>query len=219
MNADIARLHSFWRAKYYDIFAGERYGRWLIIGIFEQPEHGSVMCLCRCDCGSERKVAFQHLRRGESKQCVECGRKAVIKHGHTAKGNTSSTYDAWHTMIQRCQNPNNGGYHRYGGRGITVCSRWNDFRAFLLDMGEKPKGLTLERKDNDKGYEPENCKWATREEQCVNKRTTRFVSVDGEKMCVTKAASVVGMHLNTFRAHLYRRKTLSKNGRIIILIK
>lgn len=75
-------------------------------------------------------------------------------------------------MVQRCTNPAVPGYHRYGGRGITVCKQWLDFKQFLLDMGVKPAGLTLERDDNSKGYEPGNCRWATRTEQNRNRRST-----------------------------------------------
>lgn len=73
-------------------------------------------------------------------------------------------------MIQRCTNPNNPAWRLYGGRGITVCARWRDFPAFLADMGERPNGLTLDRIDNDRGYEPGNCRWATWSEQRSNQR-------------------------------------------------
>lgn len=77
-------------------------------------------------------------------------------------------YGAWHQMINRCENPNNSSYPRYGARGVTVCARWHDFRNFLADMGERPKGKTLDRIDGNKGYEPDNCRWATPAEQRLN---------------------------------------------------
>ena len=95
----------------------------------------------------------------------------LLKHGHSRKGKRSSEYLAWCHMKERCQNPNDKGYHNYGGREIEVCERWQDFENFFEDMGEKPlPELTLERMDNDGNHEPFNCKWATWEKQADNRR-------------------------------------------------
>ena len=86
----------------------------------------------------------------------------------------SPTYVSWLAMKQRCYNPRRTGYENYGGRGITVCDRWKgSFVAFLEDMGERPEGLTLERKDNEGNYEPDNCEWATKSQQSKNQRRKR----------------------------------------------
>ncbi len=84
------------------------------------------------------------------------------------------TYTCWLDMRTRCKNPNNVRYKDYGGRGITICQKWEVYENFLLDMGEKPKGLSLERKDNNKGYFPDNCKWATPMEQSNNTQRNRL---------------------------------------------
>lgn len=99
------------------------------------------------------------------------------KHGH-AKGRSGSsftpTYRTWQGIIQRCTNPADSSYHRYGARGITVCERWREFTLFLADVGEKPPGTTIDRIDNSKGYEPGNTRWASVTEQNQNRRTTRL---------------------------------------------
>ena len=82
-------------------------------------------------------------------------------------------YKSWQSMKQRCLNPNNKRYAAYGGRGITICERWLEFANFYAEMGDRPVGLTLERKDNSRGYEPGNCVWATYKEQANNRRNNR----------------------------------------------
>lgn len=89
-------------------------------------------------------------------------------HGHTT-GGFSRTYHSWASMLQRCTNTERAEYRRYGGRGITVCKRWYLFQNFLTDMGERPEGTSLDRKNNDGNYTPRNCRWATRSEQQQNK--------------------------------------------------
>lgn len=113
------------------------------------------------------------LRRYSSVFYAE-GNTVALKHGHTSDRGVyerSPTYNSWRSMKERCYRPAHRWFHRYGGRGITVCERWlgkQGFSNFLVDMGERPAGMSLDRVDNDKGYSPDNCKWSTATEQNNN---------------------------------------------------
>jgi hypothetical protein len=104
------------------------------------------------------------------------------KHGHSPIGKSTATYRTWSHVIQRTTNPQQNAYPHYGGRGITVCDRWRDFRNFLEDMGERPPGKTIDRINNDLGYYKENCRWATIKEQHANRRTPKnHVEITGQR--------------------------------------
>jgi hypothetical protein len=91
-------------------------------------------------------------------------------------------YWIWGAIIQRCTNPNTPQFKDYGGRGITVCERWKTFANFAADVGPRPAGKLLDRRDNDKGYGPDNCQWVTRKEQNSNRRNCIMVDCDGERV-------------------------------------
>ena len=110
----------------------------------------------------------------------------------------TTTYQCWGDMKTRCNCPTNIQYHRYGGRGITVCPEWMDFRNFLKDMGEKPKGKTIDRIDNSKGYSKDNCRWATPMEQSQNTRKTRLIAFRGETLCMETWARRLGIAPQSF---------------------
>ena len=100
-------------------------------------------------------------------------------------------------MRKRCSDPGRRDFADYGGRGIAVCARWGEFENFLADMGQKPAGHTIERIDNDRGYEPENCRWATAKEQARNRRSNERIKVNGELITISEAAERLGLRTDT----------------------
>jgi hypothetical protein len=151
-------------------------GAWTVLGVGRKerlPKGSRVFWLCRCKCGTEREIISAVLRSGRSKSCGCETSEAIAAskrdHGETKRGYQSRAYRTWANMINRCTNPKRREWHRYGGRGITVCERWRDFKNFKADMGDPPPGLTLDRINNSGNYEPGNCRWATRKEQTANR--------------------------------------------------
>lgn len=130
------------------------------------------------------------------------------KHGLS----NASSYQLWLQMRDRCNNPNNPRYQSYGGRGIKVCARWDDFANFFKDMGARPSGQSIDRIDNDGNYEPENCRWASTSEQQRNKRNTVMVQFRGRQMPLAEAIDVSGSAIpsNTIRMRLRAGWALSQ---------
>jgi len=107
------------------------------------------------------------------------------------------TYKVWQAMLQRCQNASSHAFANYGGRGIDVCDTWQSFEGFFADMGDAPDNKSLDRIDNNKGYSPDNCRWATPTEQAQNRRTTMYVDLDGQRVSLAKACREKGISYST----------------------
>ncbi len=183
---------------------GKIFGRLKIIGLFGFVKGASIW-FSRCECGNITKVYGSNVNRGRTVSCGCMFIKAVTKHGHNSGGNSTSEYTAWENMIQRTQNPNHQEFKNYGARGIQVCERWRKFENFLADMGEKPDGLSLDRKENDLGYFKENCRWATTKEQCNNTRRNVYLTHNGQTKTLTQWADVIGIKANTLFGRIFRR--------------
>ena len=114
-----------------------------------------------------------------------------------------SSYITWRRMKQRCLDKNCKSFHRYGGRGIGICDRWMIFRNFLNDMGKRPKGLSIDRIDNNKGYSKENCRWATVKEQARNRRSNTFVTYNNVSRTLAEWADVADIKYSTLKQRFY----------------
>ncbi len=163
--------------------SGFKFHRLRVIGFSHINHSGRAYWKCVCDCGIEVTVSGRDLRCGGQKSCG-CLRKdnmSGLKHGKFG----TSIYKTWVSMLTRCQNPNTPAFVNYGGRGITVSAEWLSFDAFYRDMGEKPfPSAQLDRIDNNKGYSKENCQWSTPKQNSRNRRSSRFVEVNGEQIAI-----------------------------------
>lgn len=148
---------------------GMRFGRLVVTGYSERSKW-----ICRCDCGRDTLVKTGKLTMGLTKSCG-CFRKEntsrlKLVHGQSRVGHRTKTFDRWKGMRARCRDPKHKSYVNYGGRGISVCERWSDFRNFVADMGEAPEGMLLDRINNDGNYEPGNCRWVDPKQSANNRR-------------------------------------------------
>lgn len=169
------------------------YGRLTVISR-DGTLYGKVAWLCKCECGIELKVCGADLKGGNKSSCgclkVETTKMINYSHGMTE----SPEYKIWCNVKERCLNPNSKNYSDYGGRGISICPKWrHSFEAFYKDMGPRPSiHHSIERENNNAGYSPGNCKWATKTEQARNKRNNHIVEFNGEQMCIAALADKVG---------------------------
>jgi hypothetical protein len=189
--------------KYIDM-TGNVYGKLTVLNQVENTKSAHLKWLCSCECGNNKEILGYDLRYGKTKSCgcklLET--KTAYKHG----GKGTKTYEVWKNMRQRCNNPKNPQYINYGGRGIKICDRWNNYENFLEDMGETSEGLSIDRIDNDKGYSPDNCRWATRKEQNRNQRKNIHVTINGvTKLLVEWVEAGVmsySQYFNKLRRHI-----------------
>ena len=174
---------------------GRRFGRTVAIERVSRP--GDVWYRCQCDCGVSHESRSSSLRSGSTNSCGCIRRERLRTHGQSK---TTAEYFIWKSMRQRCKPV--GGHRNYGARGIRVCERWTDFEIFIQDMGSRPSvSHTLERRDNDGPYSPENCVWATRVVQAQNTRRS-IVEFRGRKQSRKQWAKELGICYFTLRWRL-----------------
>lgn len=186
---------------------GNRYGRLVVVSEVSRQRKYIRQWECVCDCGTKIIVRLGNLRSGntESCGCLQQERASVSgSERATHRMSNTKTYRVWSSMKERCLTPTHHAYADYGGRGIRVCERWMRFENFLADMGEKPPGLTLDRTNNELGYDIDNCRWATWTEQATNKRTTVYATINGETKKMADWAKELGVSYSTI-SHRYQR--------------
>lgn len=164
--------------------------------------------VCQCNCGSLLEVQQAHILTGHTKSCgcfrLKTSRargKLNRKHGLTR----DRTYTSWRSMIVRCEH-----MRGYADRGIKVCSRWNTFEQFLADMGRRPAGTTIGRKNNDGNYEPENCEWQTGTEQSRNTRSNRLITYSNRTFCLAKWVEITGIPRNTLNYRIKKNWPINR---------
>lgn len=183
----------------------QQFGNWRVMGL-SHTTGTKTFWRCRCVCGKIKNVVSYHLCMGASKGCFDCLQdKMRSSHPSTTHGMSSSAeYNVWTLMWRRCTNKKLASYRHYGGRGITVCDRWRKFENFFADMGRRPIGRTIDRKNNNDGYSPENCVWSTWREQQNNRRSNRWITIGGVKRTMSQWARIKGLNVGTVFSRLKR---------------
>lgn len=174
----------------------QRFGRLRVISRSDNSKHGAARWDVLCDCGDAKTVRTDQLTRANTVSCGCFAKEQTAKRSTTHGGSNSPEFKSWTSMRRRCEYTKHPAYSRYGGAGISVCSKWKSFTAFLQDMGDCPfpKG-SVDRLDNSKGYSPSNCRWLPKAEQ--SKHRSNVVWLDG--LTLPDAAKKYGLKETTLR--------------------
>jgi hypothetical protein len=197
---------------------GQRFSRLTVIGLDDRGIKGKTYWLCMCDCGNVTSVRSDSLRAGRIKSCGCLHNEkaaANVSKNHKHKMSGTRIYQIWQGMKARCYNKNNARWQRYGGRGITVCSEWkNNFQAFYdwaIASGYQD-GLTIDRIDNNGNYCPENCRWATQQEQARNRRTNIDITIGNSTRTLTEWCEIFNLDYGKMYARYQRNHDTTLDG-------
>ncbi len=186
---------------------GQKFARLTAIRRTGRDKHRVSLWECRCECGNTVVVRLNSLTDGNTKSCGcfmrDNNRLLMTRHNTTHGLSYSPTYRIWAKMKERCENQRAKAYVNYGARGIAICERWHSFENLLADMGPRPSGMTIERKDNNGDYRPENCIWATTKEQGNNKRNNHILEFNGKRKTVSQWGEEIGVNYKTIFTRLH----------------
>lgn len=193
------------RLRKLDDLSGQVFGRWTVLHFSHLDKSRTAHWICQCECGTEKSVRAPQLKAGTSRSCGCLLREIAATRNRTHGLSKHPLRSVYQAMKARCYSPNDLNYPNYGNRGIYVCARWKQSLAnFINDMGERPSpDHSLDRIDNDGPYSPENCRWATPEQQHNNMQQTRYLEWNGKRQSVTQWARELGIAPNTIRRRIH----------------
>ena len=191
-----------------ELYIGKRQFYYTVVDIVKRDGRNKYELQCLCDCGNTFYIYPYMFGKPNYKSCG-CYRNKIRSESHTTHGGTNNPlYQEYLSMMQRCYRKSHKAYASYGGRGITVCDEWkenpNNFYAWVESIGGRPKGYTLDRIDNSKGYSPDNCKYVSMHEQSRNKRTNIMITHNGVTKCLTDWALEYGINNETARSRYHK---------------
>lgn len=188
---------------------GQRFGKVKVLELVKLKP-GLTHCLCLCDCGNRFIAWANNVRNGHTKSCgclvVEKQLESHFIHGKSK----SRAHKIWRHLKERCENKNSKSYPRYGGRGIKICPKWNNFEKFYADMGDPPPGMSIDRIDNNGNYGPLNCRWANAKTQANNRRSNLIFTVNGITGNLTQLCSIFEKKYTKVLQRLYRGWDINK---------
>lgn len=168
--------------------ANQKFNMLTVIAFSGRDKHGLRLWQCKCDCGNIKVILECNFATGGTKSCG-CNTKNYRAKASTTHGKSNTrTYRIWVGMLSRCRDKGRREYKFYGGRGISVCERWYKFENFILDMGECPSKLEIDRIDTNGNYEKSNCRWASRLIQTNNTRRNRRICFNGKNLSLMQWA-------------------------------
>jgi hypothetical protein len=199
MNSKTARIN----------MVGMMFGKLHIVSeVKKRNKNGHITYNCLCLCGNKKEILGASIRSGATTSCGCSQKESATTHGMDG----TPTYRVWISMKGRCSNESHKQYSEWGGRGISICKRWQSFDNFFFDMGVKPKGLSIDRVDNNKGYDKSNCRWATPKQQAQNRRVTILVFHKGKSMFIDEFSKCIGLSESGARKRVYRLYSKNIDG-------